>query len=208
VVREDGNPSARQCLAQTMAVVDANWRGVGVIPRSGFALMPHFAGHDARVLFPSYADPSRRRCGEMPAGCDCSRVVLGRIYPNECKLYGLACTPRNPVGPCMVSDEGACRIWWAGGARDPLPAESATLSLLTLQSAQSIAAGLAYIALFGVGSIAGMATLSLLIAIPLRYSGTGPGWAFLGLQGLVGVSTPAVGSIMVYDIGIAGGLLL
>jgi hydrogenase expression/formation protein HypD len=54
----------------------------------------------------------------MPPGCDCARVVLGKIYPNECRLYGLACTPRQPVGPCMVSDEGACRIWWANGVRE------------------------------------------------------------------------------------------
>ena len=46
-----------------------------------------------------------------------ARVVLGKLYPNQCRLYGLACTPRKPVGPCMVSDEGACRIWWSGGVR-------------------------------------------------------------------------------------------
>jgi hydrogenase expression/formation protein HypD len=51
-------------------------------------------------------------------------VVLGRIYPNECILYGRACTPRHPIGPCMVSDEGACRIWWASGVREPAPKES------------------------------------------------------------------------------------
>jgi hydrogenase expression/formation protein HypD len=44
--------------------------------------------------------------------------VLGRIYPNQCRLYGAACTPRHPIGPCMVSDEGACRIWWADGVRE------------------------------------------------------------------------------------------
>jgi hydrogenase expression/formation protein HypD len=48
--------------------------------------------------------------------------VLGKIYPNECKLYGRACVPRKPVGPCMVSDEGACRIWWASGVREPADA--------------------------------------------------------------------------------------
>ena len=68
--------------------------------------------------YPSYEDDSRKRAGEMPPGCDCARVVLGKIYPNECRLYGKACTPRNPVGPCMVSDEGACRIWWASGVRE------------------------------------------------------------------------------------------
>jgi hydrogenase expression/formation protein HypD len=44
-------------------------------------------------------------------------VVLGKIYPDQCYLYGRACTPRTPIGPCMVSDEGACRIWWASGVR-------------------------------------------------------------------------------------------
>ena len=118
VVRPGGNPTARRHLAEAMEVVDAAWRGIGVIPASGYALRPALAARDARRVFPSYADASRKREGEMPPGCDCAKVVLGRIYPNECRLYGKACTPRTPVGPCMVSDEGACRIWWSGGVRD------------------------------------------------------------------------------------------
>jgi len=120
VVRAGGNPAARRFLEQVMQVVDANWRGIGVIPRSGFALRPEYAAHDARKVLPSYADQSRKRVGEMPPGCDCAKVVLGKVYPNECRLYGLACTPRTPIGPCMVSDEGACRIWWASGVRENL----------------------------------------------------------------------------------------
>jgi len=116
VVRTGGNTTARAQLAATLDVVDANWRGVGVIPRSGFALKPAFSAHDARSHFPCYADAARRRAGEMPPGCQCADVVLGKIYPNECKIYGNACTPRHPIGPCMVSDEGACRIWWSAGA--------------------------------------------------------------------------------------------
>ena len=118
VVRPGGNPEARGHLEQTMHVVDANWRGVGVIPKSGFQLRDAYAAHDARKHFESYADDSRKRVGEMPPGCDCARVVLGKIYPNQCRLYGVACTPRKPIGPCMVSDEGACRIWWSAGYRD------------------------------------------------------------------------------------------
>jgi len=109
----------RAHLAAAMQVVDGNWRGIGVIPASGYALAPRFAAHDARARFPAYADPARRRAGEMPPGCDCARVVLGKIYPDQCRLFGTACTPRTPVGPCMVSDEGACRIWWSGGVRQP-----------------------------------------------------------------------------------------
>lgn len=113
-----GNPTAKALLAQTMDVADAHWRGVGVIPHSGFVLKQHLAAHDARRQFPAYDSQARRRRGEMPPGCDCARVMLGKIYPDECYLYGRACTPRHPVGPCMVSDEGACRIWWAGGVRE------------------------------------------------------------------------------------------
>ena len=118
VVRPGGNATAQQQLDNALDVVDANWRGVGIIPASGYALKPALAQHDARVRFPSYEDASRKRAGEMPPGCDCARVVLGKIYPNECRLYGKACTPRNPIGPCMVSDEGACRIWWSAGVRE------------------------------------------------------------------------------------------
>jgi hydrogenase expression/formation protein HypD len=117
-VRPGGNTTARRQLSTVMDVVDANWRGVGVIPQSGFALKPEFAAHDARRLWPDYNDQARQRAGQMPPGCDCARVVLGKLYPNDCILYGRACTPRTPVGPCMVSDEGACRIWWAAGVRE------------------------------------------------------------------------------------------
>ncbi len=118
LVQEEGNRSAKKLLNKVMNVVDANWRGIGLIPDSGFVLNVAYSDHDARRYFPAYADDARRRAGEMPSGCDCARVVLGKIYPNQCRLYGKACTPRNPVGPCMVSDEGACRIWWAGGVRE------------------------------------------------------------------------------------------
>jgi hydrogenase expression/formation protein HypD len=120
VVRPGGNRLAQQQLRDVMKIADATWRGVGVIPDSGFVLRERFAAHDARRCFRSYADESRKRVGEMPPGCDCARVVLGKIYPNQCRLYGMACTPRNPTGPCMVSDEGACRIWWSSGYRDNL----------------------------------------------------------------------------------------
>jgi hydrogenase expression/formation protein HypD len=126
VARPGGNASARRQLAATLDVVDANWRGVGVIPKSGFALKPELAAHDARAQFPSYDTAARKRAGQMPPGCDCARVVLGKIKPNECILYGRACTPRVPIGPCMVSDEGACRIWWAAGMRPAIEQQALT----------------------------------------------------------------------------------
>src|SRR6056297_3009777 len=118
VVRPGGNAVARECLDRVMQVQDATWRGIGVIPKSGYGLRPAYEHCDARLQFPSYADDSRKRVGQMPPGCDCAKVVLGKIYPNECRLFGAACTPRKPIGPCMVSDEGACRIWWSAGTRE------------------------------------------------------------------------------------------
>jgi len=118
LVRPGGNKSAQAHLANAMNVVDANWRGVGIIPASGYSLDKTCSNHDARTIFPDYTNDARKRAGEMPAGCDCAQVVLGKIYPNQCRLFGKACVPRNPIGPCMVSDEGACRIWWAGGIRE------------------------------------------------------------------------------------------
>jgi hydrogenase expression/formation protein HypD len=115
VVRPGGNPEARAQLDAATVVGPANWRGIGEIPDSGFQIHPDHAAHDARLRFTDYTADERRRAGQMPPGCDCANVVLGKKYPNECKLYGSACTPRTPIGPCMVSDEGACRIWLSGG---------------------------------------------------------------------------------------------
>ncbi|MDX1380062.1 MAG: hydrogenase formation protein HypD [Xanthomonadales bacterium] len=125
VAKPGGNPTAKAVLDEVMDVTDATWRGIGVIPRSGFALKEELAALDARARFSIEPEQDRKRAGEMPPGCDCARVVLGKIYPNQCILYGRACTPRKPIGPCMVSDEGACRIWWASGVREPAAAEAA-----------------------------------------------------------------------------------
>jgi len=118
VVKSGGNALARHLLDDTLKVVDAPWRGIGVIPASGLELQPAYAEHNARLHFPRHEEQARRFAGAMPPGCDCAKVVLGNIKPVQCRLYGEACTPRSPVGPCMVSDEGACRIWWASGIKE------------------------------------------------------------------------------------------
>jgi len=116
-VRPDGNRRAKNCMAEQFTEFDADWRGIGTIPNSGFRLAPHLAAHDARVIFADDIAGATGRNEAMPPGCDCALVVMGRLSPVECRLYGKACTPRMPVGPCMVSDEGACRIWWSAGER-------------------------------------------------------------------------------------------
>jgi hydrogenase expression/formation protein HypD len=116
-VRTFGNLRAQTCMGEQFGDADANWRGIGSIAQSGFALKLHLAAHDARQVFAPTVRVAKTRVGDMPPGCDCAGVVMGRVKPLDCRLYGKACTPRSPVGPCMVSDEGACRIWWASGQR-------------------------------------------------------------------------------------------
>jgi hydrogenase expression/formation protein HypD len=124
LVRPGGNAGARAQINSVMRITDANWRGIGIIPASGLDLSPAWNHVDATERFPIPAATARKRAGQMPPGCGCADVVLGRRYPDQCVLFGRACTPRTPVGPCMVSDEGACRIWWAGGTRAPRALET------------------------------------------------------------------------------------
>ena len=139
VVNADGNATAKQTLLTVMDVVDANWRGVGTIPASGFALNDTYKQQDARQRFAVLTSDhaARRRAGMMPPGCDCARVVLGKVYPDQCRLYGAACKPRSPIGPCMVSDEGACRIWWSSGVRESR-AKKQTLQSVQHSSQQAV----------------------------------------------------------------------
>jgi hydrogenase expression/formation protein HypD len=118
-VRAQGNPRAQACLDEQFEAFNAPWRGIGAIAQSGFQLRPHLAAHDARKIFPATIAEARSGLDAMPPGCDCARVVMGRLAPTGCRLYGKACTPKTPIGPCMVSDEGACHIWWASGQRAP-----------------------------------------------------------------------------------------
>ncbi|HWP01073.1 MAG TPA: hydrogenase formation protein HypD [Methylococcus sp.] len=125
-VRPGGNSRARALLERCFDIVPAIWRGIGSIPDSGFALKAEFASIDARTLDES-DEPSEERVDSMHPGCECAKVVLGRITPTDCRIYGRACTPRTPFGPCMVSEEGACRIWWAAGIRpEPIDRRSTT----------------------------------------------------------------------------------
>ena len=117
LVKPQGNLCAQRLLRKVMTVSDANWRGVGVVPDSGFGLREEFSSVNARVRFANQLGQDCFAPSSPPPGAACSEVVLGRIYPDQCPLFGSTCTPRNPVGPCMVSDEGACKLWMGSGLR-------------------------------------------------------------------------------------------
>ncbi len=102
-VQPEGNPAAQAMLERAFAVGPAMWRGFGEIPASGLHLRESLAHRDAARRFP-VAVTTRPE----PPGCRCGEVLRGVLAPDECALFGRVCTPRAPVGPCMVSAEGAC----------------------------------------------------------------------------------------------------
>ena len=99
----NGNPLARQAVAQYFTPCDAVWRGLGSIPQSGLTLREEYRQFDAAARF----GLSLGRA-EKPSACRCGQVITGYCPPRECPLFGTVCLPENPVGPCMVSGEGAC----------------------------------------------------------------------------------------------------
>ena len=106
-VNADGNPVARQLVAQVFEPCDAVWRGLGKIPGSGLHIRPAFSRFDASARFDVEIEPTVE-----PRGCRCGDVLRGVITPNGCPLFGRACTPEHPVGPCMVSSEGSCAAYF------------------------------------------------------------------------------------------------
>ena len=112
VVDPDGNPQATAEMAQVFEPTDAAWRGLGELPASGLRIRGAFRGHDAAEKFGV-------ACGTAPepAGCICGDVISGRATPGDCSLFGRACTPSSPVGPCMVSSEGTCSAHFRYGPR-------------------------------------------------------------------------------------------
>jgi hydrogenase expression/formation protein HypD len=106
-VPAEGNPAAKAMLADVFEVCDRAWRGIGVIPGSGWRLSEKYRDFDAEHRFDvggiTTAESARCRAGE---------VLQGMIKPHECQAFGTACTPRTPLGATMVSGEGACAAYY------------------------------------------------------------------------------------------------
>ncbi len=107
VVSAEGNRVAANLIDEMFDIVDSNWRGIGIIPKSGIKLKEKYAEFDAEKKFP--VTPPKEK--ENP-GCRCGEVLKGLIKPFECPLFGKACIPSRPVGACMVSFEGACSAYY------------------------------------------------------------------------------------------------
>lgn len=111
IVRPRGNPAAIALMDQIFRPVSSDWRGLGRIDASGYALKDPYAPWDAALKFALHPGPDK----ESP-GCRCAQVIRGTASPAECPLFRKTCSPENPVGPCMVSGEGACAAAWQFGA--------------------------------------------------------------------------------------------
>ena len=102
-VSDNGNTTALAVMEQVFTPCTDLWRGLGSIPESGLRLRDGFADYDAAKKFDFH--PTKQ---DVPSPCRCGDVICGRISPKQCPLFGTTCTPEDPVGPCMVSGEGAC----------------------------------------------------------------------------------------------------
>jgi hydrogenase expression/formation protein HypD len=103
-----GNPKALALMEEVLEEKDACWRGLGTIPRSGLRLKKKYSGFDAEV---KYGLKISGKTSDQP-GCRCGEVLKGLVSPPQCPLYSRKCTPESPHGPCMVSLEGACLIYY------------------------------------------------------------------------------------------------
>ncbi len=106
-VSEKGNVKAHAIMNQVFELCDATWRGIGDIPLSGMGLKKEFSAFDAAKKFNMDMPEAPE-----PAGCACGEILMGLKTPEACKLYKKKCTPMRPVGPCMVSSEGACAAFY------------------------------------------------------------------------------------------------
>ncbi len=107
VVTEHGNIYAQKMIAEYFEPADGYWRGLGRIEKSTLKLKDKFSRFDAFKRFGLIETPS-----EDTTGCRCGEVLCGLIEPPQCTFFSRTCTPRSPVGPCMVSSEGACAAWF------------------------------------------------------------------------------------------------
>ena len=109
-VTRQGNPAALAVLDRAFVIGEAEWRGLGTVPASGLQIREELSSHDAAHLFQVDPGPTREH-----KGCLCGDVLRGTVIPPECPLFDTVCSPARPIGPCMVSAEGACAAYYQFG---------------------------------------------------------------------------------------------
>ncbi|MFX1258073.1 MAG: hydrogenase formation protein HypD [Promethearchaeota archaeon] len=108
VVKPEGNVVAQKVISEVFKPISSPWRGLGRILDGGLAIRKKYENYDAEKKFNIKIENSI----DIPPGCSCHLIMTGKLYPYECKLFKKSCTPINPIGPCMVSMEGTCSIYY------------------------------------------------------------------------------------------------
>ena len=115
VVSEAGNVAAQETMWSVFEQTTREWRGLGEIPSGNLAIRSEYAEWNAHEQYE--IDPDVGPVDPLAEQCLCGGIMAGTADPDDCTLFGTRCTPRDPVGPCMVSDEGTCNIWNTYGSR-------------------------------------------------------------------------------------------
>lgn len=109
-VKPEGNITALKLIDSIFEISSADWRGIGPVPASGLKLKKEYEHFDAELAFPITLQPVREA-----KGCICGDILRGIKTPTDCQLFRNVCFPEQPVGPCMVSSEGACAAYYQYG---------------------------------------------------------------------------------------------
>jgi hydrogenase expression/formation protein HypD len=107
IVRDEGNTAAKEVIAKVFEVGDREWRGIGMIPKSGYVLRPEYRRFDAELKFGVESISTKEH-----ASCIAGEILKGIKKPSQCSEFGQRCTPSNPMGAPMVSSEGACAAYY------------------------------------------------------------------------------------------------
>ena len=109
-VRNEGNVTARDLMAEVFTFVDRRWRGLDTLSKSALALSDRYAAYDAIRRFGLTRSPANE-----PVECRAGEVLRGLLKPTQCPAFGSSCTPDHPLGAPMVSSEGACAAYFRAG---------------------------------------------------------------------------------------------
>jgi len=107
VVRAEGNKKALSLIQKVFEISDSQWRGLGILPKSGLSIKRTYSDFDAKKNIKCKIEKTHQN-----PECICGKVLCGTRKPYDCKLYSNTCTPEHPIGPCMVSSEGTCAAYY------------------------------------------------------------------------------------------------
>lgn len=115
LVKKNGNPKALNQVFDVFEEADGNWRGFGIIPKSGLEIKKEYQAQNAKIKYKKTFDKVDFSKSRKQTACKCGEIIRGLKSPNECPVFKKGCSPEKPIGPCMVSVEGACNVEYRYG---------------------------------------------------------------------------------------------